>query len=199
MAFSPTDELVQEFVRGLVAAGSIDDPVEAREFFNEQVIDSYDDFAAPKGLYATVQRVDPAIDQGSIERLYVDSDPNSNLLDSEATLRVAGSWSIQWYGGKGPGAPSPFDAARRFRLWVNSPAGIEFMQSGNFQFIHCSHERDLSSVVSDETWEIRAGLDLRLAYVLRLVSEVGIIEFIPLVFRGDAHHISVTLPSESGR
>ena len=182
MAFTPSDDDVQTIVRGLVAAGSIADTDAAKRFFETNVIDAYDDFPAPSGLYATVRRVDPAIEQGSIERLY--NDNGGDALEAESLLQVSGSWSLQWYGGRGSGAPSAFDAARRFRLWVQSPGGLDCLQLANFQFLRCSPERDLSTVVSDSTWESRAGLDLSLAYVLRLTESVGVIETIPFGLSG---------------
>ena len=205
----PTDDTVQKLIRGTVAAGSVNAPVadlyrffheewlnfvadgaepaeptDIWDFFDKRVIDGHDNFPSPNGLYVSVTRMRPAVPQGPGQRLYIETDDDGDCrLNAETSREVAGEWSIQWHGyvdkgGKHAG-PSPFDYANQFWFWCHSADGVALMQLHGLNFVACTDPRDYSFVVSDNTFERRAGCDFKVSYLQKHTVEVPTIGSIP--------------------
>lgn len=184
-AFEPTDETIQDLIAAVVAAGSLAgiSGADIRRFWNERVIDSYDNAPAPDktGVYASILRLRPAQEQGIGQRIYRES--IGTTLDAESWVTVAGTWSIQWHTYES--GPSPFDYAHRFRIWCRSAAGLEHMKAHNLNFLRCSPVRDLSMRTPEGIWERRAGCDLEVHYRQRLIQQISSIGEVSIHFRSD--------------
>lgn len=200
--FEPSDIVVQELVRGLVCAGSLQvsyrdlhrfmleewpaviaddcyDPGVGKtpifDWFMQHCIDGNQNVLVPGADYISVTRVEPAAAIGLGERRYFEP-PGANpdrMLQAEHSRDVVGTWDLQWHVHNDFGEErSPFDYAHQFWFFTRSAVGVDLMRLVGLTSVECSDPRDLSFVDSDETYENRAGCDLKLRYRQRYTTEV---------------------------
>ena len=146
MPVVPTTSNLDMAVRRWVARGS-----EIR--FDDQVIPHYSEKTpSRRGLYATVLGFDESQEGLNIN----DQSPRNGFLRSAQT--VVSTWSIQWF------RKGARDAARCFKAWAHSPAGVEFADSQGLTLYTTGSIRRFDEVIRKE-WEERAGLDATIGFI----------------------------------
>ena len=166
---SPDTRTLERAVRGYVAAGSGLEP--------KQVVRGNGNPPASNGLYATVLLI-TATGQGIPYTLYQNAGPGQ--LDAATVGTVRARYSVQWY------RQGARDAARRFSLWANSPAGLEHITAPGLTLLRLSAVRQVDDIIAD-AWEERTGLDLDLGYLETVRQEMAAIETIAVEVGGEPH------------
>ena len=132
---------------------------------------------SPNVLYATVLAIGLTSD-GVPYRTHATS--ANGLVDVTTVNTARARYSLQWY------RKGARDAARRFAVWMYSPAGYEAAQSAALTVALASEVRQLDAIIS-AAWEERAGLDLDIGYLEKTVDESDIIETTPIRFYHNGH------------
>lgn len=145
------------------------------------VIPGNDDGPSPTGTFASVLPMRTEEQGVPIEWVRDQAAPDEDV-DIEVWSQVTGTWSVDWfrYGGTGE---TPVSLAERFRAWCSSSLAHEQMQAVSMTFVRCSAVRQLDELVS-QSWELRAQLDLSLAYWQRLSQEAYRVAVIPFNLDG---------------
>lgn len=140
------------------------------------VIPGNDDAPAPTCTFASVLPLRTE-EQGVPIEWVRDQDSPDEDVDIEVWSQVTGTWSVDWFRFGGTGE-TPVSLAERFRAWCSSSLAHEQMQAVSITFVRCSAVRQLDELVSS-SWELRAQLDLSLAYWQRLSQEAYRVAVIP--------------------
>ena len=145
------------------------------------VIPGNDNAPAPSCTFASVLPMRTEEQGVPIEWVRDQAAPDEDV-DIEVWSQVTGTWSVDWfrYGGTGE---TPVSLAERFRAWCSSSLAHEQMQAVSMTFVRCSAVRQLDELVS-QSWELRAQLDLSLAYWQRLSQEAFRVAVIPFNLDG---------------
>lgn len=158
----PNTETIEDTVMAMVAeGGGVATVIPA----NEPVT-----FPAPSGLYATVLLIDEP-ESGVPYSRRARHDDDTIAITTARTAR--GQYSVQWY------RTGAQDAARRFAVWIRSPAGAQWLRDRHITLNRVSDVRRLDVVALDVTggdeWEERAGVDVVLGYLVTLEQTVDAI------------------------
>ena len=153
------------------------------------VIPGNDDSPSPTSTFASVLPLRTE-EQGVPIEWVRDQDSPDEDVDIEVWSQVTGTWSVDWFCFGGTGE-TPVSLAERFRAWCSSSLAHEQMQAVSITFVRCSAVRQLDELVS-QSWELRAQLDLSLAYWQRLSQEAYRVETIPFNLDGASSSLEIT-------
>ena len=173
----PTTAVLEEAIRQFVALGS-------QLNADTHVIAGNRRGSAPPSLYATVLSIGAEPDGVHYTSYAARTDGG---LDVTTVNTVRARYSVQWY------RAGARDAARRFGVWVHSPAGLDAAAERALTCLQTSEIRQIDGVISN-AWEERAGLDLDLGYLEKVMATSDSIETVPLEldFGGATTNFEVT-------
>lgn len=171
--FASQEQTLNRAIRKLVSDGCGLD--------SSLVIPGNDNAPAPSCTFASVLPMRTEEQGVPIEWVRDQAAPDEDV-DIEVWSQVTGTWSVDWfrYGGTGE---TPVSLAERFRAWCSSSLAHEQMQAVSMTFVRCSAVRQLDELVS-QSWELRAQLDLSLAYWQRLSQDAYRVAVIPFNLDG---------------
>lgn len=179
--FDAQQQTLNRAVRKLVADGC--------GLASSLVIPGNDDSPPPVGTFASVLPMRTEEQGVPIEWVRDQAAPDEDV-DIEVWSQVTGTWSVDWFRFEGSGA-TPVSLAERFRAWCSSSLAHEQMQAVSMTFVRCSAVRQLDELVS-QSWELRAQLDVSLAYWQRLSQEAYRVAVIPFNLDGASSSLEIT-------
>lgn len=194
---SPTSQTLERAIRAYVAEGS--------GLERSNVIPGNKPSPVIKDPFATVVLVTDIPDGHAwtlndriADRSYADATFTAGAtFDVQAFVSSEITFSIQWW------RAGASDYARRFAVWVRSPAGVTEAARRGFTFYRTSAIRNLSDV-DKEVFEERLGLDLVIGIVWTDTRDVGLLDSVdisifPERLSGEtapADRIETTIPTQ---
>ncbi len=148
----------------------------------DQVIRANENAPAPRGLYSTVLIISDGID-GTGVNWYRAGD---SAVAAHTRLVGQATASVQFY------RTGAHDAAHGFRQWMESTAGIEYMEARGLAFDGSTDIRNLDFIVSTE-YEERAGLDVSVRYAAMSERTVETIQQVNAALVSEQPEAAITI------